>query len=195
MLRVHAFLVVAPARRTRCARADSDAVRWLRAATEMMKALTVLTVAVGLLSRWANAATPTVWLSPDMRSDDLLDVFTKPEQWSTVRKQIQAFKLPVQSFQNGSVYLQQLESVDAMKKLSDMGTQLSIEAPSVKEWDCTAKVALAVTEAAILASKAGGGNGAAHIAMDEPLNSGMVRSTQYVGSCTRHCHSPTSSAL
>ncbi len=101
--------------------------------------------------RPANTAIPVqtpvptdlVWFGPNMGSPDFADLFSKPEQWSEARSQINVFKFHTQ---NVLVYpckicgdntLNSFVEVQAFKKLTEWGIAIGVDVGAVKEWGCT----------------------------------------------------------
>jgi hypothetical protein len=119
-----------------------------------------------------------VWFSPNDASPDYLELFTQPERWSQARAQVDVFKFgPKQLMPQAKVKrnsYQDLQSVEAFKKLHDWGIKLASEEPAIKEWDCTGRKTPRVTMDHLQAAKMAGGN-IDIIALDEPLSSGQRR--------------------
>jgi hypothetical protein len=134
----------------------------------------------------ASARMPAVWFSPDGGSPDLVDLFSKPQLWTKARGQTDVIKFgPGQvnaakaSVTNG---FDELQRVDAFGKLRQWGIDIAIEAPAVKEWDCSgvgdtkdSRVRGDAKGATLSYIKTVSTAGAAvkFIAMDEPMVSGL----------------------
>src|SRR5439155_954400 len=121
---------------------------------------------------------PRVWFGPAQHSADFLKLFTEPAAWGRTRDRVNALlfsPLAVDGSAAGEPNsLAALTQVDAFRKLKDWGIATAIEAPAVKEWDCTGRKAAAVTEQMIgHVVDAGGLVGV--LSLDEPLVSGLGR--------------------
>jgi len=97
--------------------------------------LALLTVSV------ARAREPAaVWFSPDPETPDYTDLFAKPQLWTKARQRVDVIKLgPGQAFTRADVTndVATLQGVDAYRKMQEWNIDIAIEAPSVKEWDCS----------------------------------------------------------
>jgi hypothetical protein len=117
----------------------------------------------------------SVWFAPDGASPDLLDLFRRPELWSRARSQIDVFKFgPVRLTRQANVKrnsFEELNDVDAFRKLRSWGLKTASEEGAIKPWDCTGTQAAKVTNVHIRNVHAAGG-AIDIIAMDEPLSSG-----------------------
>ena len=115
-------------------------------------------------------ATPIVWYTSDGGATDFLDLFRQPPLWQNVRPQVNVYKFYLQQLSDSSS-LASLSSANAFGMLSSYGVKTAVEAPAIKEWDCTGTTTLAQATQAIANVKAMHGtlNG---LAMDEPLFSG-----------------------
>jgi hypothetical protein len=124
----------------------------------------------------AQQRSPSVWYSPDDDTPDLLDMFTRPQQWSVARSHISVFKFGPQHFELHSKLqrnsLGELDRVGAFEKLRMWGISLASEEGAVKEWDCTGIAAADVTLDHIRNVQHLHGE-IGLIAMDEPLVSGL----------------------
>lgn len=144
----------------------------------MRLALIVLIFLVGtgttLLARSDEVA--SVWFSPDSETPDLLDLFKNPEAWGKTRTRLNVFKFgPRQVSTSSSSNLNTLSNLvqaDAFRKLKQWGIAVAIEAPAVKEWDCTSKRAAKIAFEYIQNVRMAGGE-VSYVAMDEPLVSGL----------------------
>jgi hypothetical protein len=126
-----------------------------------------------------------VWFSPDPETPDYTDLFTKPQLWPKARRLVDVIKLgPAQTFTRAGMAndLATLQGVDAYRKTQQWNIDIAIEAPSVKEWDCSGHGdtkdprvhgnAEAATASYIKNVFAAGAH-VKFIAMDEPLRSGF----------------------
>lgn len=136
--------------------------------------LLFLGLLIGLLSA-AALAQPSVWFTPADETADFLTLFEQPDLWARSRSQIQVFKFGPKQVGAGKAEmnsLQDLEKVDAFRKLQTWGIAVAIEAPSVKPWDCTAVQARKMTVNYIKNVKKANGV-VRYIAMDEPMAAGF----------------------
>ncbi len=114
-----------------------------------------------------------VWFAPNMGSRDYPELFTKPDQWSTARSQINIFKFYTQNVLDdpcaicGDNLLHTFVEVDAFRKLAEWGIAIALEVPAVKPWGCTSGITFAVVERAIRNVEKNGGK-VDFLAMDEP---------------------------
>jgi hypothetical protein len=126
-----------------------------------------------------------IWFSPDPETPDYTDLFTKPQLWPKARQRVDVIKLgPGQAFTRADVTndLATLQGVDAYRKMQQWNIAIAIEAPSVKEWDCSGHGDTkdprvhGNAQAATLSYIKNVFTAGAHvkfIAMDEPLVSGF----------------------
>jgi hypothetical protein len=128
----------------------------------------------------------TVWFSPGRETPDFLALFSQPQLWAKARSQIDVFKLgPFQVDITNSTATNNFESllrVDAFRKLREWGVSIAIEAPSIKEWDCSARGSTSDprvrgdakdTTIAYIKNVYTGGGSVRFVAMDEPMASGL----------------------
>jgi hypothetical protein len=135
-----------------------------------------IAVFLSFLMSTVGAATPAdmnrqLWFAPDEDSQDLLQLFTQPELWASVRPKINVFKIgPVMAGakHSGPTGLEQLAAAGAFQRLREWGIGLALEAPAIKKWDCSGTKALEWTLQLIAKTKQAGGQ-IRYIAMDEPL--------------------------
>jgi hypothetical protein len=81
-----------------------------------------------------------VWFTPDDETPDYTDLFSKPQLWPKARQRVDVIKLgPGQAFTRADVTndVATLQGVDAYRKMQQWNIDIAIEAPSVKEWDCS----------------------------------------------------------
>jgi hypothetical protein len=81
-----------------------------------------------------------IWFGPDPETPDYTDLFSKPELWPKARQHVDVILLgPGQAFTRADVIndLTTLQGVDAYRKLQQWNIDIAIDAPSVKEWDCS----------------------------------------------------------
>jgi hypothetical protein len=118
-----------------------------------------------------------VWFAPDLGSDDLLDLFTRPEAWSQARASTDVFKFYVQQVVSerrsqcpecGPNVLLNLLGVAAFRRLDRWRVAIAIEAGALKEFDCEGT---ATAEAARIAigNVRGGGGTVRYLSMDNPM--------------------------
>lgn len=120
-----------------------------------------------------------VWFAPNMGSRDYNELFTKPEQWSTARSQINVFKFYTQNVLDspcaicGDNTLNTFVDVQAFQRLTDWGIAISVEVGAVKEWGCTGTEEFRVTKETIRNIQANGGI-VTFLDMDEPYIGGEL---------------------
>jgi hypothetical protein len=133
-----------------------------------------------------SAQPATVWFAPAGGTPDLIALFSDPQLWAKARGQINVMKFGPGQVEiakmpttNGFAALQQ---IDAFRKLRQWGIAIAIEAPAVKEWDCSGR---GVTKDPRVRGDAKGatlsyiknvytaGASVKFIAMDEPMVSGL----------------------
>ena len=139
------------------------------------KLMLTLAIVVGFTLPAQSQAGPAVWFSPDNDTPDYLDLFNKPEAWSTTRAQVNVFKFGPQQVSSSPAKVNsyaELLKADAFRKLKEWRIEIAIEAPAVKEWNCTGVNAAKVTLEYIRNVRAAGA-AVSYIAMDEPLVSGF----------------------
>jgi hypothetical protein len=140
----------------------------------------ILTIVMVLASALPARSGPgtTIWFAPDGDTPDLLDLFKRPNAWAKTRTQINVFKFSPSQVASSSPSMvntyADLAKVDAFRKLKEWQISIAIEAPAVKEWDCTGKQAARMTIEFVKNVRAAGGS-THFIAMDEPLVSGFRR--------------------
>jgi hypothetical protein len=91
----------------------------------------------------ATRAPATVWFAPNGGTPDLIALFSEAQRWAKARGQVDVVKFGPGQVEmaktpsaNGFAALQQ---VDAFRKLQQWGIAIAIEAPAVKEWDCSGR--------------------------------------------------------
>jgi hypothetical protein len=120
-----------------------------------------------------------VWLAPNMGSRDYSELFTKPEQWSAARSEIDVFKFYTQNVLDypcticGDNTLDTFVEAQAFQKLTDWGIAISVEVGAVKEWGCTGTEEFRVAKEIIRNIQANGGT-IAFLDMDEPYIGGEL---------------------
>ena len=132
-----------------------------------------------LLVLLACAQEKQVWFTPNLASEDMLDLFTRPEQWQRARSEVTVFK-----FYSGQILadatgcpdcgpnrLPNLASVGAFSRLGGWGIGIAIEVGALKTWGCRAEVTLPLAREAIARVRASGGS-VRYLALDEPLLGG-----------------------
>lgn len=132
-------------------------------------------VLAALRPSYATDPSRQVWFAPDEDSPDLIQLFTRPDLWASVRPKINVFKIgPVMAGakHNGPNGLEQLAAVGAFQYLREWGISLALEAPAIKKWDCSGRITLSETLRYISATEHAGGH-FKYIAMDEPLASAL----------------------
>lgn len=123
-----------------------------------------------------------VWLTPNLASRDMLNLFSKPDQWTEARSKINVFKFYQAQLGSscsvcGNNILPNFLSTTtggAFRWLNKQNIKIAIEAASVKEWNCNGKMPgdnVAATIGAINAVNSSGGS-VSYIAMDEPFVAG-----------------------
>jgi hypothetical protein len=119
---------------------------------------------------------PSVWFAPDSETPDLVDLFDAPSLWESSRPQINVFKFGPKQVTTSSVpkvnTYSDLVKADAFRKLKDWKLSVAIEAPAIKEWDCSGSHPVSLTLEYIRNVRSAGGT-VQFIAMDEPLVSGF----------------------
>jgi hypothetical protein len=149
----------------------------------------LIVCAILMASSGAAMAEPInrVWFSPAPESPDLLRIFSDPGMWSDARKHIKVFEFGPRQVElpkgSGANTLYDLKRAKAFQLLREWGLDVAIEAPSVKEWDCSGRGdtrdprvrgnAKAATLVYIKNVHEAGGS-VRFVAMDEPLVSGLV---------------------
>jgi hypothetical protein len=114
-----------------------------------------------------------VWLAPNMGSTDYVELFTRPDDWSLARSQIDVFKFYTQNLLPDACdicaenILPAFVEVDAFRKLSDWGIGIAAEVGAVKPWGCTSDVTFGVAQQVIHNVQVNGGQ-VAFLALDEP---------------------------
>lgn len=134
-----------------------------------------LSFVVGTIPQARSDQKPIIWFAPDSETPDLISLFSVPESWEETRTRVNVFKFgPAQvgaPSSSGLNTFEDLVKVGAFQKLKQWGMSVAIEAPAVKEWDCTSKRAAKITLDYIQNVRSGGGE-VKFVAMDEPLVSG-----------------------
>jgi len=133
---------------------------------------------------WAREPA-AVWFSPGPETPDYTDLFSKPQLWPKARQHVDVIKLgPNQAFARAGQAndLAALQRVDAFRKMQQWNIDIAIEAPAVKEWDCSGQGntkdprvhgnAEAAT-ASYIKNVFTAGAHVKFVAMDEPLRSGF----------------------
>jgi hypothetical protein len=116
------------------------------------------------------------WFAPNSDSPDFLELFRKPDAWSISRSLIKVVKFGPRQLTSDVTNIhnsfRELVEVDAFRKLENWGISVAVEAPSVKEWDCTGQRAAKVS-LQYLQNVHSAGADVKYVAMDEPLVSGL----------------------
>jgi hypothetical protein len=121
-----------------------------------------------------------VWFAPNIGSPDMLDLFTRPEEWPRARAQVRVFKFYEQQLLApadvgceacGPNVLPGLEGVGAFARLSGWGISVAVEAGAVKEWGCTADATAPLALRAVTSVESRGAR-VDSLAMDEPILGG-----------------------
>lgn len=121
-----------------------------------------------------------MWFAPNLGSPDLLDLFSRPNDWVKARGQIHVFKFDSQQLTAEAPgqcpvcsrnRLSNFTSVGAFAQLRDRGIAIAIDAGAIKEWGCTADVTGGVADRAVRNVEANGAS-VRYLAMDEPLLGG-----------------------
>jgi hypothetical protein len=106
-----------------------------------MKRILLAVLVLSLTASAACAREPAaVWFTPDGETPDYTDLFSKPQLWPKARQRVDVIKLgPIQTIEKGPKAndLIALQGVDAFRKMQQWNIDIAIEAPSVKEWDCS----------------------------------------------------------
>jgi hypothetical protein len=157
----------------------------LSCARHSMSIAVIGTLALLTVSAVCAREPAAVWFAPDPETPDYTDLFTKPQLWPKARQRVDVIKLgPGQAFTRADVTndLATLQGVDAYRKMQQWNIDIAIEAPSVKEWDCSGRGdtkdprvrgnALATTLSYIKNVFTTGAH-VKYIAMDEPMRLGM----------------------
>lgn len=132
-----------------------------------------------LLGLCACAREKHAWFTPNLGSPDMLDLFTRPEQWPKARAEVQVFKFysaqllaeEVPCPACGPNQLANLANVGAFSKLGDWGIGIGIEVAALKSWGCRAETTSVLASEAIRRVQSSGG-AVRYLAMDEPLLGG-----------------------
>jgi hypothetical protein len=152
-----------------------------------MKRILPAVLVLSLAASAACAREPAaVWFTPDGDTPDYADLFSKPQLWPRARQRVDVIKLGPDQVQSGKARqtntLAVLQGVDAFRKMQQWNIDIAIEAPSVKEWDCSGHGdtkdprVRGNAQAATLSYIKNVFTAGAHvkfIAMDEPLVSGF----------------------
>ncbi len=148
-----------------------------------MRALVILLL---LISPGFAKGRTEVWFSPNSQAPDFTDLFDQPQLWPRARGLVDVFMFApdnVSTSQPGPVNgYGALRARDVFRKLNAWHIATAIAAPSVKEWDCSARGnrqdprvkgnALATTQQ-FIGNVHDAGGAVRYIAMDEPLSSGL----------------------
>jgi hypothetical protein len=136
----------------------------------------LLAAAATVLS--AGCARKEVWFTPNLGSPDMVELFTKPEQWQQARGHIDVFKfyeaqvlspdqLPCAGCSGNR--LEPLAGAGAFARLRQWKIAIALEVGVLKQdWSCDVGYAAAIAEEAVQNVQARGGSVNA-LAMDEPL--------------------------
>lgn len=120
---------------------------------------------------------PTVWLCPDGGSPDYTELFTEPQLWAATRPRVDVFKFSPGELEPGQKpatgNYADLLRLDAFRKLRKWNIDIAVEAPSVKEWDCTALGGAKAATIRFIKAVADAGAAVKLIAMDEPTVNGL----------------------
>ncbi len=124
--------------------------------------------------------TGSVWLASNITTPDFLSLFSQPELWAQARTKITGLQFYAGMIHgDGSVCqscgpntFEGMMSVGAFDRMKEWNIEISIEAASVKSWDCdaTANIDLATQFMDRLASAKTKPN---YISMDEPFYAGV----------------------
>jgi hypothetical protein len=139
---------------------------------------------VAIVACWlpsgCGRAAGQVWFAPNLGSPDMVELFTRPQQWSTAREHIDTFKfyeqhllsrLPAECPDCGPNLLPAFEQTQAFARLAGWGIAVAVEVAAIKGHTCSPEANAALALTAIRNVRAGGGN-VRHLAMDEPLIGG-----------------------
>jgi hypothetical protein len=129
-----------------------------------------------LLLLAACAPSREVWFTPNVGSLDMLDLFSRHEDWRRSRREIDVFKFyagqllgdPGFCATCGPNRVAALERVAAFRRLYEWGIAVAIEAAALKEWDCRGELTTRLALEAIGRVRANGAP-VRYLAMDEPL--------------------------
>jgi hypothetical protein len=143
---------------------------------KLAAALLTLLAAFALAPSPAAARQPTVWFTPANDSADYADLFEKPQLWAATRGKVDVFQVSPAQVEPGkpgspSKYAD-LVRIGAFRDLKQWGIDIAVEAPSVKEWDCTAIGGARLATIRFIKSVAAAGAAIKYVATDEPLVSG-----------------------
>jgi len=138
--------------------------------------VTTLVLVVGCTSSARTEPAQSVWFAPDAETPDLLDLFNAPSLWQRSRAYIDVLKFGPMQVSTSSIpkvnTYSDLVKADAFRKLKNWRISVAIEAPAIKEWDCSGNFPAKVTLEYIRNVRSAGG-AVQFIAMDEPLVSGF----------------------
>ncbi len=118
-----------------------------------------------------------VWFAPNLGSLDMVDLFTRPDEWTTARQSTDVFKFygrqllaetPTDCPLCGPNILPAFDDAQAFSQLRGWGISTAIEVGVIKEFDCAADTSAVLAERAIRNVQLGGGD-IAYLAMDEPI--------------------------
>ena len=144
----------------------------------ILKSLLALLAAVTCATTACAASRSAIWFSPDGETPDFVELFTKPDLWAKARGRIDVFKFGPNRIDSLAGPKQNsftdLTNANAFQRLKEWGIRIAIEAPAIKEWDCTGVQAAKVTARYIKDLRKVGGL-VDFVAMDEPLVSGTGR--------------------
>lgn len=126
--------------RVTTARKHQGGLRDMLCARHSLSMAVIGTLAL-LVASAARAREPAaVWFAPAPETPDYTDLFTKPQLWPKARQRVDVIELgPGQAFTRADVIndLATLQGVDAYRKMQQWNIDIAIDAPSVKEWDCS----------------------------------------------------------
>jgi hypothetical protein len=144
--------------------------------TALLAPLTIASAYAGQPAVVNSSVQPIVWYAPNNDTPDFLDLFRVPEAWPNTRSLINILKFGPRQLSSGRSSrpnsLAELMDADAFRKLKTWGISVAVEAPSVKEWDCTSERAARIT-LEYIENVHSAGNDVRYVAMDEPLVSGL----------------------
>jgi hypothetical protein len=120
----------------------------------------------------ARQSALSVWFLPAGYSPDIVELFTKPEEWKEARSRIDTSMFGPGQVQSASPKrdspLNSLLAADAFRLPAKWGLKIALGVPALKEWDCEGRQtpAIAVEE---MKTVYNAGGTVQFIDMDEPL--------------------------
>ncbi len=126
----------------------------------------------------AGVAADDVWFSPNVASQDMLLLFSDPNQWASARSRVKVFKFyDLQVTDNcgncDQNVLTNFQKVDAFHQLAIWSKGIAVETGSLKSWSCDCVKAGDRILESIANIKSSGGT-VRYVSMDEPWMSNVL---------------------